>query len=134
MFESICALPLTGDLFTQAVHPSEPIIAVGLSNGHVQCLKLPPLASEDDSDPDDAASASDRGYGQIETAWSTRRHKGSCRSAQFSHDGEALYSGGSDGIVKAASAETGKVFAKIAVPDVYGANGHCRVVHILMWS
>jgi hypothetical protein len=121
MFETICTLPLTSDLFTQAIHPTEPLVAVGLSSGHVQCLKLPPVAAEDDSDPDDAASASDKGYGQIETAWRTRRHKGSCRAAEFSLDGEALYSAGTDGIVKAASAESGKVFAKIAVPDSYVA-------------
>jgi WD40 repeat protein len=120
MFETICTLPLTGDLFAQDVHPTEPIVAVGLSSGHVQCIKLPPLASEDDSDPDDAASASDKGYGLLETAWRTRRHKGSSRALQFSHDGQALYSAGSDGLVKAALAETGQVFAKIAVPDEYG--------------
>ena len=118
--ESICSLPLTSDLFTQAVHPSNPIVAIGLSSGHVQCIKLPPLASDDDSDPDDAASASDKGYGLLETAWRTRRHKGSARALQFSHDGNALYSAGSDGLVKAAATETGQVFSKIAVPDEYG--------------
>ena len=117
--ESICSLPLASDLFAQAVHPSEPIVAVGLSSGHVQCIKLPPLASDDDSDPDDAASASDKGYGLLETAWRTRRHKGSARALQFSQDGYSLYSAGSDGLVKVATTETGQVISKIAIPDEY---------------
>lgn len=117
MFESICSLPLSADLFTQDVHPSKPLIAVGLSSGHVQCIKLPPLADADDSDPDDAASASDKGFGLLETAWRTRRHKGSARSVGFSGDGQSLYSAGSDGLVKVAASETGQVFSKIAIPD-----------------
>lgn len=117
MFDTICTLPLTSDLFAQAIHPSEPIVAVGLSSGHVECLKLPPVAGDDDSDTNDAASASQNGYGEVETAWRTRRHKGSCRTLGFSQDGEALYSTGTDGVVKVASSETGRVFCKIAVPE-----------------
>ena len=117
MFETICTLPLSSDLFTQDVHPTEPLVAVGLSSGHVQCIKLPPLAGEDDED--DGASASDRGYGMLETAWRTRRHKGSARALRFSGDGKSLYSAGSDGLVKVAAAKTGQVFSKIAVPDAY---------------
>lgn len=101
------------------MHPTEPLVAVGLSSGHVQCLKLPPVAADDDSEPNDAASASDKGYGQIETAWKTRRHKGSCRTLEFSAGGEWLYSAGTDGIVKAADGETGRVFVKIVVPNTY---------------
>ncbi|KIW07337.1 uncharacterized protein PV09_02186 [Verruconis gallopava] len=117
MFESICSLPLAGDIFTQAVHPSRPIVAVGLSTGHVEVTKLPPVAGEDDSDHDDAASASDKGLGLLETSWRTRRHKGSARAVRFSLDGRALYSAGSDGLMKAADSETGEVFSKIAIPD-----------------
>lgn len=123
MFETICTLPLSSDLFAQDVHPTEPIVAVGLSSGHVQCIKLPPLAGDNESDVDDEASASDRGYGLLETAWRTRRHKGSARAVQFSQDGEALYSAGSDGLVKVAASETGQVFAKIAIPDEYVLTG-----------
>jgi hypothetical protein len=112
MYENICSLPLTSDLFAQAIHPKEPLLAVGLSSGHVQCFRLPPVGGEDDS-----SAASDKGYGEIETAWRTRRHQGSCRSLGFSLDGEALYSAGTDGLVKCASSETGQVVSKIVVPN-----------------
>lgn len=112
MFQNICAIPLDHDLFTQAVHPEEPIVSVGLSSGHVQTYRLPPGASDDD----DETLASENGFGHIETAWKTRRHKGSCRALSFAIDGAQLYSAGTDGIVKAADSATGNVVAKIAVP------------------
>ncbi|KAK7189329.1 WD repeat-containing protein jip5 [Paraphaeosphaeria sporulosa] len=112
MFQNICAIPLDHDLFTQVVHPEEPIVSVGLSSGHVQTYRLPAGASEDG----DETLASENGFGHIETAWKTRRHKGSCRALAFAVDGSQLYSAGTDGIVKAADATTGKVVAKIAVP------------------
>lgn len=114
MFENLCAIPLEADLFAQAIHPEEPIVAVGLASGHVQTYRLPAGAS-DDSDNDETL-ASENGFGHIETAWSTRRHKGSCRSLAYSFDGLSLYSAGTDGIVKVADTTTGKVTAKIAVP------------------
>jgi hypothetical protein len=114
MFENLCAIPLESDLFAQAIHPSEPIVAVGLASGHVQAYRLPAGAS-DDSDPDETL-ASESGFGHIETAWSTRRHKGSCRTLAYSVDGLSLYSAGTDGIVKVADCATGRVTAKIAVP------------------
>ncbi|KAL1612065.1 WD repeat-containing protein jip5 [Paraconiothyrium brasiliense] len=112
MFQNICAIPLDHDLFTQAVHPEEPIVSVGLSSGHVQTYRLPAGASDDD----DETLASENGFGHIETAWKTRRHKGSCRALAFAIDGSQLYSAGTDGIVKAADAATGNVVAKFAVP------------------
>ncbi|KAF2132005.1 WD repeat-containing protein JIP5 [Dothidotthia symphoricarpi CBS 119687] len=114
MFENVCAIPLDHELFAQAVHPGEPIVAVGLASGHVHTYRLPPGAS-DDSD-NDATLASENGFGHIETAWNTRRHKGSCRTLGYSIDGAQLYSAGTDGIVKVADSATGKVTAKIAVP------------------
>ncbi|KAH7406309.1 WD40-repeat-containing domain protein [Phaeosphaeria sp. MPI-PUGE-AT-0046c] len=114
MFENLCAIPLETDLFAQAIHPEEPIVAVGLASGHVQTYRLPAGAS-DDSDNDETL-ASENGFGHIETAWSTRRHKGSCRALAYSFDGLSLYSAGTDGIVKVADTTTGKVTAKIAVP------------------
>lgn len=114
MFENVCAIPLDYDLFAQAIHPEEPIVAVGLASGHVQTYRLPAGAS-DDSDNDETL-ASENGFGHIDTLWKTRRHKGSCRTLGFSLDGSQLYSAGTDGIVKAADSATGQVVAKIAVP------------------
>lgn len=109
MFDTICTLPLTSDLFAQAIHPKSSIIAVGLASGHVQTYVLPNIDSSPNTPPQN-------GCGTIDTAWRTKRHKGSCRSLTFSSDGETLYSAGTDGIVKAARTETGVVEAKIAVP------------------
>lgn len=114
MFESICSLPLSSDLFSQAIHPREPVVAVGLAAGHVQTFRLP---SEEGDDENDAGSTSSHnGRGHIDTMWKTRRHKGSCRCLAYGVDGETLYSAGTDGLVKAANSETGKVTNKIAIP------------------
>ena len=129
MFDTICSLSFTSDIFAQAIHPSQPIVAVGLSSGHVQSFKLPPaLGSEESSpSPDEtpkqpfgrrlSSAASENGLGEIGTAWRTRRHKGSCRCMAYSPDGEILYSAGTDGLVKAARSEDGQVVGKIAIPQ-----------------
>ena len=116
MFDTVCTLPLSADLFAQALHPREPVVSVGLSTGHVQTFRLP--SDEVNSDDDDVASnsSSRNGKGHIDTMWRTRRHKGSCRTLGFGIDGETLYSAGTDGLVKAAKAETGVVENKIAIP------------------
>jgi hypothetical protein len=114
MFDTLCALPLTADIFAQAIHPKEPIVAVGLSSGHVQTFRLPATTTDDSDSP----SPSENGTGHIDTAWRTRRHKGSCRSLGFGIDGETLYSAGTDGLVKAARTETGVVENKILIPEV----------------
>ncbi|KAI9834695.1 MAG: WD domain repeat-containing protein 55 [Phylliscum demangeonii] len=103
MFDTLCTLPLPSEVFAQALHPTEPILAVGLSAGHVHSYRLP-------------ATDEGNGFGKLVTQWRTRRHKGSCRSLSYSTDGEVLYSAGTDGIVKAAATSTGQVLAKIAVP------------------
>lgn len=112
MFENVCAIPLDYELFAQAIHPAEPIVAVGLASGHVQTYRLPGSAGDDSDNETTAAS----GFGHIDTVWKTRRHKGSCRTLGFSVDGLQLYSAGTDGIVKVADSTTGQVTAKIAVP------------------
>jgi len=111
MFESICSFPLSSDLFAQAIHPTEPTLAVGLSSGHVESFRLPPL----DADTDEPNSPTN-GTGLIESSWRTRRHKVSCRALSYSLDGTKLYSAGADGIVKEASSATGQVQSKIALP------------------
>lgn len=88
MFENLCTLPLSSDLFAQAIHPTEPIVAVGLAAGHVQSFRLPLIPSSSD-DEDGAGSVVSSGTQTIETDWRTRRHKGSCRAMAYSHDGQS---------------------------------------------
>ncbi|KAF2009341.1 WD40 repeat-like protein [Aaosphaeria arxii CBS 175.79] len=132
MFDTVCTIPLAHELFTQAIHPEEPVVSVGLASGHVSTYRLPAGASNDGSDAD-GTLASESGFGQIETTWTTRRHKGSCRTLTFGIDGAQLYSSGTDGIVKAADVSTGQVTAKIAIP-LDPANGdvdHPSLIHAL---
>jgi hypothetical protein len=113
MFDTVCTLPLSADLFSQALHPKEPVVSVGLATGHVQTFRLP---AEESDDIDAASNLSRNGKGHIDTMWRTRRHKGSCRTLGFGIDGETLYSAGTDGLVKAANSETGQVENKIVIP------------------
>ncbi|MCJ1373927.1 WD repeat-containing protein jip5 [Loxospora ochrophaea] len=115
MFDIICNLPLTSDLTTQAIHATEPVLAVGLAGGHVETYRLDPVAS---TELEDGSSPSRDGFATVDTAWRTRRHKGSCRSLAFSTDGGSLFSAGTDELVKIASSATGQVFSKIAIPPV----------------
>ncbi|RKF73488.1 WD repeat-containing protein jip5 [Golovinomyces cichoracearum] len=126
MFENLCTFPLSSHLFAQALHPSQTVLAVGLASGHVESLRLPSATGGDPSDDDENndddemdmnTSVISSGTSTIETEWRTRRHHGSCRTLAYSTDGEALFSSGTDSLVKAASSQTGQVFAKIAVPQ-----------------
>ena len=140
MFDTTCLLPLPSDLFALILHPTLPILTVGLSSGHVHTYRLPsesetsplssppPAAHTNGHTPTSiissrrrSSTASENGLGSIETLWKTRRHKGSCRSLAFSHDGAICYSAGTDGLVKAFETDTGKVVSKVALPlsDVY---------------
>ncbi|KAE8445724.1 WD repeat-containing protein jip5 [Mollisiaceae sp. DMI_Dod_QoI] len=116
MFENLCTLPLSSELFAQALHPTESVLAVGLSGGHVQCFRLPSTAGSSSDDEDGDTSVLSTGTATIDTEWRTRRHKGSCRTLAYNGDGEFLYSAGTDGLLKAASSSTGQVVSKIAIP------------------
>lgn len=145
MFDTICTLPLTADLFALALHPTEPILTVGLSSGHVYSYRLPSsdstLESDDASPPlptngphppttngtlnggrrsslshaRRSSSASENGLGSISTLWHTRRHKGSCRTLKYTLDGRSCLSAGTDGIIKTFDTETGRVTAKHSI-------------------
>lgn len=128
MFDTVCTLPLSSDLFTQAIHPKEPVVSVGLATGHVQTFRLP--SEEIENDNDATSHSSSRGKGHIDTMWTTRRHKGSCRCLGFGIDGEALYSAGTDGLVKAANSETGQVVNKIAIPPEKDGYGCARLMRL----
>lgn len=147
MYENTCTLPFSDEIFAQAIHPTAPLFSIGLTSGHVHTLRLPDDgAAESHSAPftpsvsshinGGGASAKNeangtsagpgRNHNHIQTAWKTRRHKGSCRALAFSHDGELLYSAGTDGLVKIARADTGVVEGKIAVPAEEGGKRYVR--------
>lgn len=111
MYDILCTYPLSSDLFSQAIHPKEPVIALGQALGHVQVQRLPTPSADNPGVPNRFGTV-----GTIDTAWRTRRHKGSCRALAFSHDGNKLFSAGTDGIVKIAHTNNGKVSSKIAIP------------------
>jgi len=143
MFENICSLPLSSDLFAQAIHPTQSIFSVGLSGGHVQTYRLPHIGEDLTTDAPlngyigtsstnggrktsltiRSRRSSEDGFGTVGTVWRTRRHKGSCRTLVFSEDGNTLFSAGTDGLIKAAETETGRVSAKIALPT----NGYAKL-------
>lgn len=135
-FDNVCTLPLTSDLFTQALHPNKPLLTIGLASGHVQTYRLPSTTEQESclsselqprresingtssilSQRRRSSTASENGLGSIDTIWKTRRHKGSCRALTYAPDGNTCYSGGTDGLIKAFDAESGRVTSKIAVP------------------
>ncbi|EWC46305.1 hypothetical protein DRE_04476 [Drechslerella stenobrocha 248] len=100
-------------VFALAAHPSAPLFTAGLISGHVYTYTWPteaPAAASGNLTDTDGLPA---GYN---LAWKTRRHKGSCRSAVYSPDGETLYTAGSDALIKCASTTTGQVISKAAIP------------------
>ncbi|KHN95472.1 WD repeat-containing protein JIP5 [Metarhizium album ARSEF 1941] len=130
MFENLCTLPLQSDVFTTALHPTEPLLTVGLSSGHVETFRLPPSnAPEDDADAD--SSLLSDGKGMVDTVWKTKRHKGSCRCLAYSQDGQAMYSAGTDSLVKYFEPGTGRVISKISIPSSTSVPDAPTLLHVL---
>ncbi|KAK6517717.1 WD repeat-containing protein jip5 [Arthrobotrys conoides] len=107
------SIPFQSPVFTLAAHPSEPLFTAGLLSGHVYTYTWPKEVPSDDEE-DEAEDGLPGGY---KVAWKTRRHKGSCRSAAYSHDGQVLYTVGTDSLIKCASTSTGQVISKALVPS-----------------
>ncbi|MCJ1231046.1 WD repeat-containing protein jip5 [Toensbergia leucococca] len=141
MYDTICTLPLPSDLFALATHPTAPLLALGLSSGHVHTHLLPPSSSPSPTKnpthnlaptTNDTTNGSPPGTSTITPLWHTHRHKGSTRALAFSPSGDTLFSAGSDGLVKAAVTETGVVKAKIALSGEKGtAEATPSLLHVL---
>lgn len=131
-------------LFTVAAHPTKPILMTGFGTGHLFCHSYNADSLEQSLQIErEKAELKERDYtktsissvknkwwkvldsleisstGDFSTNWSTKRHKGSCRSVIFdilsNSTGDFVYSVGTDHIIKRASTETGKVTSKTLV-------------------
>ncbi|KAF5618513.1 WD repeat-containing protein [Fusarium sp. NRRL 52700] len=113
MFENTCTLPLSADVFATALHPTQPLLTVGLSSGHVETFRLPSSSSSDDNaDADgDTSVLSD---GKI-----------------YSHDGSAVYSAGTDALVKHFDPKTGQVISKFVIPSATTVPDAPTLLHVL---
>lgn len=90
------SITLPSDLFSLALHPSKPLLAAGLSSGHLHTYTWPHSGDSNDNDDDDDDHDDDNAQGDAKSeenggfkiSWKTRRHKGSCRCIAFSGDGD----------------------------------------------
>ena len=92
------------EVFAIALHPTRPIFATALLEGHVYWYLIAYFFVN--------SSYKYEIGGSTTKQWQTKRHKGSCRGVEFSPNGERLVSVGKDGVIKLADAETGKVVMK----------------------
>ncbi|KAI5803802.1 WD40-repeat-containing domain protein [Geopyxis carbonaria] len=93
------SITFPADVFSLAVHPSRPLLSTGLSSGHVYSYTWNTGATESEKPI-------------FSLAWKTHRHKGSCRCAAYSINGDVLYTTGTDPYLKIADSETGQVISK----------------------
>ncbi|KAK2608545.1 WD repeat-containing protein jip5 [Conoideocrella luteorostrata] len=132
MFENVCTLPLPTDVFTTALHPTEPLLTLGLSSGHVETFRLPPNNGfDEDGDEDCDNSVLSDGRGMVATLWRTKRHKGSCRCLAYSHDGKAMFSAGTDSLVKCFDPNSGIVVSKVSIPSTTSVPDSPSLLHAL---
>lgn len=83
------SIALPSDVFSLALHPSKPLLAAGLSSGHLHTYTWPYSEGDEDGDEDDDAGDSKKEEdGGFKISWKTKRHKGSCRCIAFSGDGD----------------------------------------------
>ena len=97
-------MELPSEVFAIALHPTRPILATRLLEGHVYWCLISYFCID--------CSYKYEVGGPTTTQWQTKRHKGSCRGIEFSPTGERLASVGKDGVIKLADPETGKVVMK----------------------
>lgn len=88
MLENLCTLPLQADVFAAVLHPSEPLLTVGLSSGHVETFRLPSTGLQGYAPGGQSAKPLSDGKAVLFTEWRTRRHKGSCRCLAYGLDGQ----------------------------------------------
>lgn len=93
MSEFLFKEKISDPLFSLAFHPTKPYYVKGHSTGRVTATKY-------DEE------------GKMVDIWTTKRHKGSCRSIVYDYEGENVYTVGTDRIVKKANALTGVVDVK----------------------
>ena len=118
MFDTVCTIKTKSEeVFTQAIHPSEPLLTIGLASGHVESYRLPGPASSFVGSEGGSVAGED-GLAVVHKAWRTRRHVGSCRSLAYSSDGRTVFSAGSEGVLKGGDSITGKLLSKIELPLV----------------
>jgi WD40 repeat protein len=107
-------------IFSVASHPSQPLLAIGLANGHIYMLQYDVKVLKAISDKSwKVKIAKDAEYegNSVEILWKTRRHKGSVRSLTFDAQGESLFSIGADKVLKKSNVTNGKVILKTTIVD-----------------
>lgn len=112
---------LEDPLFALAFHPSKSQYAKGFSDGRVTVTKYTATELEINSDSSDSEEESKakqlkKPTVKLETLWTTKRHKSSCRAIAYDQTGEYIFTLGLDQVLKKASAQNGHVVKKTKLP------------------